>query len=103
MCFCSVVCFADDGGGTPVQDEHPGSDGEEMRSDRHQSEVRLTLQHLRCSFFPLLFVRLIVCPSVAVLVLMYTDVMGYVHVTAGWVKSDFFYLEIEQTKSVLFK
>ncbi|XP_029923030.1 protein IWS1 homolog [Myripristis murdjan] len=30
---------SDDGGGTPVQDEHPGSDGEEeMRSDKHQSE-----------------------------------------------------------------
>ncbi|CAJ1066242.1 protein IWS1 homolog isoform X4 [Xyrichtys novacula] len=29
---------SDDGGGTPVQDEHPGSDGEEMRSDRHHSE-----------------------------------------------------------------
>ncbi|XP_038548577.1 protein IWS1 homolog isoform X1 [Micropterus salmoides] len=29
---------SDDGGGTPVQDEHQGSDGEEMRSDRHQSE-----------------------------------------------------------------
>ncbi|XP_040902708.1 protein IWS1 homolog isoform X3 [Toxotes jaculatrix] len=29
---------SDDGGGTPVQDEHPASDGEEMRSDRHQSE-----------------------------------------------------------------
>ncbi|KAM6988215.1 protein IWS1 homolog isoform 1-T1 [Tautogolabrus adspersus] len=28
---------SDDGGGTPVQDEHQ-SDGEEMRSDRHQSE-----------------------------------------------------------------
>ncbi|KAK2913122.1 protein IWS1 homolog [Channa argus] len=28
----------DDGGGTPVQDEHPASDGDEMRSDRHQSE-----------------------------------------------------------------
>ncbi|XP_067103149.1 protein IWS1 homolog isoform X2 [Osmerus mordax] len=30
---------SDDGGGTPVQDEHaPGSDGEEMRSERHNSE-----------------------------------------------------------------
>ncbi|XP_039986324.1 protein IWS1 homolog isoform X2 [Xiphias gladius] len=29
---------SDDGGGTPVQDEHPASDGEEMRSDTHQSE-----------------------------------------------------------------
>ncbi|XP_074535977.1 protein IWS1 homolog [Halichoeres trimaculatus] len=29
---------SDDGGGTPVQDEHQGSDGEEMRSDRHHSE-----------------------------------------------------------------
>ncbi|XP_041796415.1 protein IWS1 homolog [Chelmon rostratus] len=29
---------SDDGGGTPVQDEHHGSDGEEMRSDGHQSE-----------------------------------------------------------------
>ncbi|XP_059187386.1 protein IWS1 homolog isoform X2 [Centropristis striata] len=29
---------SDDGGGTPVQDEHPASDGEEARSDRHQSE-----------------------------------------------------------------
>nr|XP_046244117.1 protein IWS1 homolog [Scatophagus argus] len=29
---------SDDGGGTPVQDEHGGSDGEEMRSDRHESE-----------------------------------------------------------------
>ncbi|KAM7412485.1 hypothetical protein PAMA_020049 [Pampus argenteus] len=29
---------SDDGGGTPVQDEHPASDGEEMRSDRHHSE-----------------------------------------------------------------
>ncbi|XP_070826593.1 protein IWS1 homolog [Chaetodon trifascialis] len=29
---------SDDGGGTPVQDEHHGSDGEEMRSDRHHSE-----------------------------------------------------------------
>ncbi|XP_070685674.1 protein IWS1 homolog isoform X2 [Pempheris klunzingeri] len=29
---------SDDGGGTPVQDEHPGSAGEEARSDGHQSE-----------------------------------------------------------------
>lgn len=29
---------SDDGGGTPVQDEHRGSDGEEMTSERHQSE-----------------------------------------------------------------
>ncbi|KAM9732636.1 uncharacterized protein ACNS7B_014991 [Menidia menidia] len=29
---------SDEGGGTPVQDEHPPSDGEEMRSDGHQSE-----------------------------------------------------------------
>ncbi|XP_056231042.1 protein IWS1 homolog isoform X2 [Seriola aureovittata] len=29
---------SDDGGGTPVQDEHPASDGEDMRSDRQQSE-----------------------------------------------------------------
>ncbi|KAK2846509.1 hypothetical protein Q5P01_009508 [Channa striata] len=29
---------SDDGGGTPVQDEHPASDDEEMRSDKHQSE-----------------------------------------------------------------
>ncbi|GLD65719.1 protein IWS1 homolog, partial [Lates japonicus] len=29
---------SDDGGGTPVQDEHPASDGEEVRSDRPQSE-----------------------------------------------------------------
>ncbi|XP_058489994.1 protein IWS1 homolog isoform X2 [Solea solea] len=29
---------SDDGGGTPVQDEHPASDGEDMRSDGHQSE-----------------------------------------------------------------
>ncbi|XP_049433546.1 protein IWS1 homolog isoform X2 [Epinephelus fuscoguttatus] len=29
---------SDDGGGTPVQDEHPASDGEEARSDGHQSE-----------------------------------------------------------------
>ncbi|XP_041851132.1 protein IWS1 homolog isoform X2 [Melanotaenia boesemani] len=29
---------SDDGGGTPVQDEHPPSDGEEMRSDGRQSE-----------------------------------------------------------------
>ncbi|XP_008285443.1 protein IWS1 homolog isoform X1 [Stegastes partitus] len=29
---------SDDGGGTPVQDEHTASDGEEMRSDGHQSE-----------------------------------------------------------------
>ncbi|XP_026147486.1 protein IWS1 homolog isoform X2 [Mastacembelus armatus] len=29
---------SDDGGGTPVQDEHPASDAEEMKSDRHQSE-----------------------------------------------------------------
>ncbi|XP_030599966.1 protein IWS1 homolog [Archocentrus centrarchus] len=29
---------SDDGGGTPVQDEHPASDGEEMRSDGRQSE-----------------------------------------------------------------
>ncbi|KAI3353907.1 hypothetical protein L3Q82_004868 [Scortum barcoo] len=29
---------SEDGGGTPVQDEHQASDGEEMRSDRHQSE-----------------------------------------------------------------
>ncbi|XP_076026572.1 protein IWS1 homolog isoform X1 [Genypterus blacodes] len=29
---------SDDGGGTPVQDEHPASDGEEVRSDKHQSE-----------------------------------------------------------------
>ncbi|XP_072247962.1 protein IWS1 homolog [Leuresthes tenuis] len=29
---------SDDGGGTPVQDEHPPSDGEEMRSEGHQSE-----------------------------------------------------------------
>ncbi|MED6251643.1 hypothetical protein ATANTOWER_000798, partial [Ataeniobius toweri] len=30
--------MSDDGGGTPVQDEHPQSDGEEMRSDGQQSE-----------------------------------------------------------------
>ncbi|XP_038153617.1 protein IWS1 homolog isoform X2 [Cyprinodon tularosa] len=30
--------MSDDGGGTPVQDEHPQSDGEDMRSDGHQSE-----------------------------------------------------------------
>ncbi|XP_027901036.1 protein IWS1 homolog isoform X3 [Xiphophorus couchianus] len=30
--------MSDDGGGTPVQDEHPQSDGEEMRSDGRQSE-----------------------------------------------------------------
>ncbi|XP_055369681.1 protein IWS1 homolog isoform X2 [Betta splendens] len=35
--FMSGTRF-DDGGGTPVQDEHPASDGEEMRSDRHHSE-----------------------------------------------------------------
>lgn len=29
---------SDDGGGTPVQDEHPASDGEEAKSDGHQSE-----------------------------------------------------------------
>ncbi|XP_035010613.2 protein IWS1 homolog isoform X1 [Hippoglossus stenolepis] len=29
---------SDDGGGTPVQDEHPASDGEDVRSDRHESE-----------------------------------------------------------------
>ncbi|XP_028275582.1 protein IWS1 homolog isoform X2 [Parambassis ranga] len=29
---------SDDGGGTPVQDEHPASDGEEERSDGRQSE-----------------------------------------------------------------
>ncbi|XP_035987389.1 protein IWS1 homolog isoform X3 [Fundulus heteroclitus] len=29
---------SDDGGGTPVQDEHPQSDGEEMRSDGRHSE-----------------------------------------------------------------
>ncbi|KAF7658551.1 hypothetical protein LDENG_00011230 [Lucifuga dentata] len=29
---------SDDGGGTPVQDEHQASDDEELRSDRHQSE-----------------------------------------------------------------
>ncbi|XP_063763101.1 protein IWS1 homolog isoform X2 [Eleginops maclovinus] len=29
---------SDDGGGTPVQDEHPASDGEEARSTGHQSE-----------------------------------------------------------------
>ncbi|XP_055081996.1 protein IWS1 homolog isoform X3 [Periophthalmus magnuspinnatus] len=29
---------SDDGGGTPVQDEHPQSDTEEAKSDRHQSE-----------------------------------------------------------------
>ncbi|XP_071352312.1 protein IWS1 homolog isoform X1 [Trachinotus anak] len=29
---------SDDGGGTPVLDEHPASDGEDVRSDRHQSE-----------------------------------------------------------------
>lgn len=29
---------SDDGGGTPVMDEHPASDGEEMRSDRNHSE-----------------------------------------------------------------
>ncbi|KAJ0022553.1 hypothetical protein NQD34_010043, partial [Periophthalmus magnuspinnatus] len=29
---------SDDGGGTPVQDEHPQSDAEEAKSDRHQSE-----------------------------------------------------------------
>ena len=34
------MCPSDDGGGTPVQDEHPGSDGEDVRSDRHESEVR---------------------------------------------------------------
>lgn len=36
-----LTCWVDDGGGTPVQDEHPASDGDEVRSDRHQSEVRL--------------------------------------------------------------
>lgn len=61
LCFCPAVCSADDGGGTPVQDEHPASDGEEMRSDRHQSEVRLRLQPL-LSHFLLLCVRLSVCP-----------------------------------------
>lgn len=40
-CFSDMLCFADDGGGTPVQDEHPASDGEEARSDGRQSEVRL--------------------------------------------------------------
>ncbi|XP_054883720.1 protein IWS1 homolog isoform X2 [Poeciliopsis prolifica] len=30
--------MSDDGGGTPVQDEHPQSEGEEMRSDGRQSE-----------------------------------------------------------------
>lgn len=35
------MCPADDGGGTPVLDEHHESDGDEVRSDRHQSEVRL--------------------------------------------------------------
>nr|XP_057935573.1 protein IWS1 homolog [Doryrhamphus excisus] len=29
---------SDDGGGTPVQDEHPASDGEDLSSNRHQSE-----------------------------------------------------------------
>ncbi|XP_055022564.1 LOW QUALITY PROTEIN: protein IWS1 homolog [Boleophthalmus pectinirostris] len=29
---------SDDGGGTPVQDEHPPSDADDARSDRHQSE-----------------------------------------------------------------
>ncbi|XP_072318089.1 uncharacterized protein iws1 isoform X2 [Eucyclogobius newberryi] len=29
---------SDDGGGTPVQDEHPASDAEDARSDQHQSE-----------------------------------------------------------------
>ncbi|XP_062274519.1 protein IWS1 homolog isoform X2 [Scomber scombrus] len=29
---------SDDGGGTPVMDEHPASDGEEARSDKHHSE-----------------------------------------------------------------
>ncbi|XP_060929805.1 protein IWS1 homolog isoform X3 [Limanda limanda] len=29
---------SDDGGGTPVQDEHPGSDGEDVRSEGHESE-----------------------------------------------------------------
>lgn len=37
-----VVCLIDDGGGTPVQDEHQGSDQEEMRSDGNHSEVRLS-------------------------------------------------------------
>lgn len=37
--FCSV-CVADDGSGTPVQDEHHGSDDEEVTSDRHHSEVK---------------------------------------------------------------
>lgn len=32
-------CFTDDGGGTPVQDEHTASDAEEVRSNRHHSEV----------------------------------------------------------------
>lgn len=36
-----TVFRADDGGGTPVQDEHQASDGEEMRSDAHHSEVSL--------------------------------------------------------------
>ena len=40
VCDSPVVCCPDDGGGTPVQDEHPASDGEEARSDGHQSEVR---------------------------------------------------------------
>lgn len=37
-----AVCLIDDGGGTPVQDEHQGSDQEEMRSDGNHSEVRLS-------------------------------------------------------------
>lgn len=33
------VVLTDDGGGTPVLDEHPLSDGEEMRSPSRQAEV----------------------------------------------------------------
>ena len=48
MCVCVCVCvcvlltggvFADDGGGTPVQDEHPASEDEQEKPDSHQSEV----------------------------------------------------------------
>lgn len=42
--------FSDDGGATPVQDEHPPSDEEEMKIDRRHSEVRL----IKGTFLPLL-------------------------------------------------
>ena len=44
VCVCVFVIdvvhvFADDGGGTPVQDEHPASEDEQAMPTKHNSEV----------------------------------------------------------------